>query len=363
MSRKLPTALRRSAVPMTAILSSVLFLTACGGDTESGGNAQQGGGAKSGEVTKLSAPSQPNETGFPMWLAQKRGYFKKNNLDVTIEYLPTGAAALAGGAAGDWQAGWLGGPPALSGYDKFGLISVGPEITEPRNLILFMRADALKGKTPADVLRTEQVAVNPNSTLSLTLYACARHLGVDDKELKVVNLDPPAIIQALQAGRVAAGVGFSSPDWPLVSKPKEYVQVCDAGNGGLQLVDPYVVTKRFYEENPEATAAFIDAVYAAQEWAREKPPELTDLLLEYAQEVGIEATPESAEYAFSVRNWYSLDEAVTAMEDGTVEKDFKALSDYLVSVGAFQEPVDVETMVPTGLEVIKEAQEYRQQKK
>ncbi len=363
MSRKSHAALRRSAGLKAAILSSVLVLTACGSDSEAGGGEPQSGGGDSepAEVTQVKAPSQPNETGFPQWLAKELGYFEENNLDVTIEYLPSGAAALAGGAAGDWQVGWLGAPPAISGWDKFGLISVGPMITEPENLILFMRADALEGKTPAEVLQTEQVAVNPNSTLTMTLYGCAEELGVNVDDLDVVNLDPPAIIQALQAGQVAAGVGFSSPDWPLVSSD-DYEQVCDAGQAGLLLANPYVVTQQFYEENPQATAAFIDAVYRAQEWAREEPPELTDYLLEYAQQAGINATPESAEYAFSVRNWFSLDEAVTAMEDGTVEEDWNTLADFFVSVGVYPQKPDIEKMVATGLEVIKEAQEYREQK-
>jgi len=64
-----------------------------------------------GETAKLNLNSQPNEAGFPMWLANDLGYFSDNGLEVEIEYFPNGGAALATGATGQWQAGWTGGPP------------------------------------------------------------------------------------------------------------------------------------------------------------------------------------------------------------------------------------------------------------
>ena len=61
---------------------------------------------------KIVLSSQPNEAGFPMWLANKLGYYGERGLEVKIQYFPNGGAALASGAAGDWQAGWTGSPPA-----------------------------------------------------------------------------------------------------------------------------------------------------------------------------------------------------------------------------------------------------------
>ena len=94
--------------------------------------------------------SQSNEAGFPLWLAKKLGYFSENGIDATIKYFPNGGAALASGAAGDWQGGWIGSPPAITGWAKFGLTPVGTMMKEDRNIKLIMRKDALKGSTPAD---------------------------------------------------------------------------------------------------------------------------------------------------------------------------------------------------------------------
>jgi len=346
---------RRVAAALACFMVAAFSLAACGGN-----NNDQGAGSNAADgPTKMTIPSQPNETGFPVWLANKLGYFKENNLEVTIKYLPTGAAALAGGAAGDWQAGWLGGPPAITGWEKFGLITAGPEITEPKNLIVFVRADALKGRTPAEVLSSEKAATVPNSTSSMVLFACARHLGVDPKELDVTQLDPPAVLQALQAGQVSIGTGFSSPDYPFVVS-KEYVQVCDGEKAGISLMNPYVVTPKFWKDNQQATAAFLEASYRAQEWMIANEDEAIDYLLEYSKEIGIKATKDSAKYSFSVRNWFTLDQAVDAMNDGTAVKAFQQLADYFVEAGVYQQPPDIEKMIETGRPVIQAAQEYRQ---
>ena len=47
--------------------------------------------AQSGTPVKLTLMSQPNEAGFPLWLATKLGYFSGNGLDVKIQYFPTAA--------------------------------------------------------------------------------------------------------------------------------------------------------------------------------------------------------------------------------------------------------------------------------
>ncbi len=65
---------------------------------------------------QITAMSQANEAGFPLWLANKLGYLKDNGVQVKIQYFPNGGAALASGAAGDWQAGWIGAPPAITGW-------------------------------------------------------------------------------------------------------------------------------------------------------------------------------------------------------------------------------------------------------
>ena len=135
--------------------------------------------------------SQANEAGFPLWLAKKLGYFADNGIDAKIQYFPNGGAALASGASGDWQGGWIGSPPAITGWAKFGLIPVATMMKEDRNIKLIMRKDALKGSNPAEVLTTRPIGSVPNSTWSQVLFACAKHFKIDPGKMKVVPLASP----------------------------------------------------------------------------------------------------------------------------------------------------------------------------
>jgi ABC-type nitrate/sulfonate/bicarbonate transport system substrate-binding protein len=167
--------------------------------------------------TSVVLISQANEAGFPLWLARKLNYFADAGIDARIQYFPNGGAALASGAAGDWQGGWIGAPPAITGWAKFGLIPVGTMMKEDRNIKLIMRKDALKGASPKDVLAGKPIGTVPNSTWSQVLFACAKHFGVDPGKMKIVPLEPPVTRQSLRSGDVASGTTDSSPDFDLVN--------------------------------------------------------------------------------------------------------------------------------------------------
>jgi ABC-type nitrate/sulfonate/bicarbonate transport system substrate-binding protein len=92
------------------------------------------GNAQNNARVLMVLVSQANEAGFPVWLAKKLGYFDGNGIDAKIQYFPNGGAALASGAAGDWQGGWIGSPPAITGWAKFKLIPVGTIMKDDRNI-------------------------------------------------------------------------------------------------------------------------------------------------------------------------------------------------------------------------------------
>ena len=199
--------------------------------------------------------SQSNEAGFPLWLAKKLGYFSENGIDATIKYFPNGGAALASGAAGDWQGGWIGSPPAITGWAKFGLTPVGTMMKEDRNIKLIMRKDALKGSSPAAVLTSKPIGSVPNSTWSQVLFACAKHFNVDPGKMKVVPLDPPVTRQSLRSGEVASGTTDSSPDMDLVNDKANYEVVCDGAIAGTSVIDPVDRDQEVRDREPGRSSA------------------------------------------------------------------------------------------------------------
>jgi ABC-type nitrate/sulfonate/bicarbonate transport system substrate-binding protein len=315
--------------------------------------------AQGGTPVKIVAISQSNEAGFPLWLAKKEGYFAKNGLDVTIKYFPNGGAALASGAAGDWQAGWIGSPPAITGWAKFGLTPVGTMMKEDRNIKLIMRKDALKGSSPAKVLTTGKIGSVPNSTWSQVLFACAKHFKVDPGQMKVVPLEPPVTRQSLRSGEVAAGTTDSSPDIDLVNDKAHFEVVCDGAIAKTSVIDPWIVTKKFAAENPAAAAGFVEAGFRASEQIMKDRNKAVALLLEYYKDVGIDGDEKKARYTLGYRDYQTLDQALADARDGATAQALTETAQVFVAGGAYDKVPDLKGAVAAGLPVLEAAKKLR----
>ena len=312
-----------------------------------------------GAPVQITAMSQANEAGFPLWLANKLGYLKDNGVQVKIQYFPNGGAALASGAAGDWQAGWIGAPPAITGWAKFKLIPVGTMMKEDRNIKLIMRKDALKGSSPKQVLESKKIGTVPNSTWSQVLFACAKHFGADPSKMQIVPLEPPVTRQSLRSGEVAAGTTDSSPDIDLVNDKEHFEVVCDGAVAGTSVIDPYIVTTRFATDHPDAAARFVEAAYRANELIMKNRDQAVKYLLEFYKDVGIDGSEAKARYTLGYRDYQTLDQALADMKSGATEKALRSTAEVFVAGGAYDKVPDLHAAVQAGLPILEAAKKLR----
>ena len=315
--------------------------------------------AQGSAPVKMVLISQSNEAGFPLWLAKKLGYFTGNGIDATIKYFPNGGAALASGAAGDWQGGWIGSPPAITGYAKFGLTPVGTMMKEDRNIKLIMRKDALKGSSPAQVLVTQKIGSVPNSTWSQVLFACAKHFNVDPGKMKVLPLEPPVTRQSLRSGEIAAGMTDSSPDIDLVNDKEHFEVVCDGAVAGTSVIDPWVVTRKFATDNPAAAAAFVEAAYRASELIMKDREQAVKYLLEFYKDAGIAGDEKKARYTLGYLDYQTLDQALADARSGATQKALTETAQVFVAGGAYDKVPDLQGAIHAGLPILEAARKLR----
>lgn len=338
--------------PWKALLAggaiAALALTGCaGGEEPSGG--EDG-------LTPISLVSQPNGAGLAMYIATELGYFEDEGLDPEVTFYPSGPASLAAGAAGEWDAGWSGAPPTLSGANSFGLIPAGTMIQEDANHIMFMRASVLEGSSEADVLTSHPVATSQNSLAEQVMRACAEHFGVDPAAVEMVPLDGGQVVQALQSGQVDVANSWSTPDFELLDDP-EYEQVCNGELAGVAVICAYVVTPKFAEENPEAAASFLRAVYRANEFIRDNHEEAVDHLLDYYQANGVSGGRDQADYEVRIRDWKTLDQAIAEIENGDTAAALTASAEFFVANGVYPTPPPIDDLLARGLELLTAAKE------
>jgi ABC-type nitrate/sulfonate/bicarbonate transport system substrate-binding protein len=333
----------------TSILACALMLGACGSDdgsaTSDDGVATDDGG--NGGLTEITLASQPNGAGLSLYIADELGYFEDEGLDVHIENYASGPASLTAGASGQWQAGWLGAPPALTGGNQFGLIMAGLMIQEDANHVMYMAADVLEGRTPAEVLATEPVATGQNTLADQVMRGCAEHLGADPDAIELVPLEGGQIVQALTSGQVNVVNTWSSPGYGLIDDP-DYEHVCDGEMAGVAVVDPYVVNPEFAEEDPASAAAFLRAVFRANDFINENHEEAVDHMEDYFLFIGVDAPRDQADYETSVRDWLSLDRAIEEIESGQTAEALHASAEFFVEAGVYPQAPPIDELLEQG---------------
>lgn len=326
------------------------------------GACSQGSGADgSDDGSSITLASQRNATGFPNWLANELGYYKENGLTVDIKYFASGAPAIEAGISGGWQAGWIGAPPALTGGQKWGLITSGIEIEEGQNQVMMVRKKDMTGKTPQQVVKGGKVLVVVNSTSQQVLNGCLDKLGLSADDVQIVPLEPPAVVQSFQSGEGTVAMSWSEVDLPLLKDPS-YTKICDGADAGVQVYSVFVVHPDFWKDHPEQAAAYVDAAYRANEYIRDNPDKAAKKLVEFYKEIGLDNDLEDAKLALSLRTWYSLDDALDAYHSGDAQKGLQATADYFVDAKVWEESPDVAKIVSQGQEVLEAAKDYRDKK-
>lgn len=319
-------------------------------------SASSGGTTSSsnGGTTDITLVAQPNGASLPLVVADKEGFFKAAGLNVSIKYYATGPSSLADGAKGTWQAGWLGAPPALTGMNQFGLVPLGLMIQEDSNHIMFMSKKVLQGSTPAQVLKTHSVATVQNSLGEQVMDACAKHFGVDPNTLKLVNLDPGGVVQALQSGRVQVADAWAPPDYPLINDPN-YEPVCTGKIANTAVVDPFVVTPTFAKDNPDAAARYAAAVYAADQFINSNNTAAVDDMMALYKANGITSGRDVAAYEVKIRQWYTLDQAMQGIQSGATATALKASAQFFIDKGVYDQMPPIDNLLQQGLSILQKA--------
>ena len=292
---------------------------------------------------RLAALSTPN--GFPIWAANELGFYKQEGLEVeSLKFFPSGPAAVASGYAGAWDAAYLGGPPAINAGSKFGLKVVGLLNLQHATLKVYVRKD-VPNEGLAEYLKGKTALTVTASNLHYFLDACLKHYKVDPTSVRMVNQTPPNIVTAANAGQ-AEIISNWAPHTAVIDATGKYRAICDAqAQVGITTFDAYVVHPAFAKANPEATAAYLRAVYKVSALMRSDYPRMLILANKYFDEIGLKLSPEHIRYSFEVQTYPSVDESITLLKSGQIANSLGAAAKFLVSVGAMETvpPIDFVT--------------------
>ncbi|MER6002535.1 ABC transporter substrate-binding protein [Nonomuraea angiospora] len=267
-------------------MTIALTLSACGGG---GGGSQTGTSSTSAagglEKTQLLVGVVPVPSSAPLFIAEKRGFFKEEGLTVKTEIIQAPQAVMPKILNGSMDA-FLTSYVSLmaindSGAAKLKLFQHSQEAAP--NIAGVVVAKGSPVKTPAD-LKGKTIAVNVLKALGQTLTnAHLQEAGLKPEDVKYVQVPFADQISALGSGKVDAA--WLVEPFLTAAKKSGATQIIDTTDGvtaGVP-IDGWGVTEDWLAKNPKTAAAFHRALAKAQQIAGSDRKAIDEVVPTYTQ--------------------------------------------------------------------------------
>jgi NitT/TauT family transport system substrate-binding protein len=191
----------------------------------------------------------------PLWIAQDRGIFKKNGLDVELIFIEGGSRVVQAMVAGDTPIAHVGATPvALGNLRGADLVLLAATV----NKILFQFFTA-KGVSRPEELKGKRVAISRfGSGSEFALRVALRELGREaNKDVAVLQLGTtPARMAALESGSIHGTVLL--PPETMLAKKKGYRLLVDLAASDFEFLNMGVAASRaFTKSQPETVRRFM----------------------------------------------------------------------------------------------------------
>ncbi|MBB6349081.1 ABC transporter substrate-binding protein [Nonomuraea muscovyensis] len=248
-------------------LAIALGLAACGGGTTSSGAAEPGQSGGSLEKTTLTVGVVPVPSSAPLFIAQKRGFFKEEGLTVKTEIIQAPQAVMPKIMNGSMDAFLTSYVSLLaindSGAAKLKLFQHSQEAAPGMASVVVPKDSAVK--TAAD-LKGKTVAVNVLKALGQTVTnAHLEQAGLAPTDVKYVAVPFADQLAALSSGKVDAA-WLVEPFLTAAKTELGAVEVIDTMSGPTASipVDGWGVSEAWLTKNPNTAKAFHRALARAQ---------------------------------------------------------------------------------------------------
>lgn len=271
-----------------------------------------------------------------VYVAQEKGFFAQEGLQVTVEHSAGGGEHLQLLAAGEVQVTTQDAAVLLQRRAEPGLPLVSIGLVGQQGQQAFVALADSGIETPAD---WRGRTVGFKGTPPPDVFAIMEAVGLDQSEVDLVNVgfDP----RVLTEGVVDVYPVFKSNEPNLIRGWGYDLTMWDAADYGAPTLGlAYVTTETLVEDEPEALRAFMRAALRGIAYARDNREEAIEIVLQYAGEDAGAAhmrfmmDTEFADYASAVTEQYG--------PGWQTAQQWQALADMLLAHGALTAAVDAQ---------------------
>lgn len=189
---------KAAALLMAALLCALT--SACGSGS--------GSGHAGGSLPAVSVSASDHLGGAPVYVAQERGLWSAEGVDVTLTTQPTGRDALNAVLGGQAQLGVVGDLPAVTAALGGRELRIVADLSRFDDWRLLTRTD--RQITGFAALKGRKVGVPQGTNVEYALSRMLDSAHLTAADVTVVNLAPNQVTPALARGDIDAGVTFPS---------------------------------------------------------------------------------------------------------------------------------------------------------
>ena len=215
-----------------------------------------------------------------VWVAEDKGYFEEERLEVRIEEFDSGKSALATILKeGNLDMVTVAQTPVMfNSFTRSDYAIIAGMVSSEDDVKVLARQD--KGiQNPPD-LKGKKVGITMGSTGHFFLGLFLTHSGLSLSDVEIIDLSPFKLPEALAGGRVDAICVWE----PHISNAKRLLgnkSVVLEPRGGAEIFREdfyFVADKGFIEDNPEALKKYLRAIEKGEEFIRKNQEEATNIV-------------------------------------------------------------------------------------
>lgn len=292
-------------------------------------------------LTEIKVSYQPSlYWALPFYVATEKNWWAELGLKPEFSVFPAGVPQMAAAAAKSWDVGGTGSVPAVLGYVRFGVKTIGITNDESgANTLMVSKAGAEKyTKNPA-AIKGQTILLTSNSTGDYAVQSCLKKYGLSKSDVIIKNMGQAEIISALSSGG-ADLAGLWAPNTYAVEEKAGAVQLCSGKDGGVTVPGALIVREDYAEKNPENVAKFLAIYLRAWSWMNANRPEALAMMDKFYQLGGVNISKESQEKEFTTRPTFNLEQQLAHMDraggPSDADKWFEQIGTFMRGTGAIR---------------------------
>lgn len=317
-----------------ALTGMLAIVAAVCGSASFAGTAKVAQHSRAHALIKINMGTEPWIGYGPWWIAQKKGFFQKNGLNVNVINFQTD---------GDRDSALIAGRTDVSNEPTNGIIRFDSQGKADLKALIFedasLGADAVLAKkeiTTPQQLIGKTVAYEQGTTSDLLIHYLLQINHIPFSKIKVVNAPAANAGTLLIAGKVDVAVTY-----------QPYISNATSGKGGIKGVHVLYSSK-------QAPGLISDYLSATSNWLSSHQAVVKDLVAAWKDSVnyfnakvthadavaimakGVGATPSSLTSTLAGVKLYSITDDQTLFKSGALKKQYNGIGKTMVSQGAIK---------------------------